>query len=540
MYPMRFLIYGFGLLWLSSCANIVAPLGGPRDEVPPKLIVSESTPNLQTRFEKQPIQLTFDEWVILDDVFNQVLISPPLAKRPDFRIKKRAVIVEFAEDEVLLPNATYTINFGDAVRDLTEKNPAENLKFVFSTGDQIDSLFVEGTIREVATREPIEDALFMLYADLEDSIVYEKKPFYFAKSDKEGRFRIDNIREGSFKGFALLDGNLNYLFDNNTENIAFPDSLIQVSGDSLLSFTLELFENEAPLRLLDWQSPKPGLVQLLFNDVPQKAILDYNPEAFDPILEYDGDTLNFWYGLGSETSRYLYFEADSLNRDTLEIKPGNMEELPPLMLLQPKASGSELRQNPGEDLVLRFNHPISSIDTAAWQLLRDSTREAMRFSFELDTLGFRNITLRFAWQEDMFYALELMPGACRDIFGSASDTIRLNIRSSEFKEYGNVILRLADMLPQKNYRFELLEKSGRLVRTFSVSGKESHEQRFRTLPSGQYNLNIYEDANQNGRWDTGNYLKRRQPERILLRQLEQLRKNWDLEVAVAVEEELNN
>lgn len=536
---LRFLLYGSGLLWLSSCANIVAPVGGPRDETPPALIVEESTPNLQTRFEKQTITLSFDEWIVLDDVFNQVLISPPLAKRPEFRIKKKAVIVEFAADEVLLPDATYTINFGDAVRDLTEKNPAENLKFVFSTGDKIDSLFVEGLIREIATREPVEDALFMLYAEQEDSIVYQERPFYFAKSDKEGRFRIDNIREGAFKGFALLDGNLNYLFDNNTEKIAFPDSALLISAGTPGPITLELFENEANLRLLDWNVPRQGLVQLLFNDLPQKALLEYNSSALGPIIEYDKDTLNFWYTLPADTTRYLYFQRDSLNRDTLEIKPIASDEVSGFQLLQPSNKGSEINQNPGAKLSLRFNHPIAAIDTAAWRLFRDTTREEMRFSFELDTAGYRNIVLNFPWQEEMIYELEVMPGGCRDIFGQQSDTIRLNLKTGQFKDYGNIILRFSDMVPDKRYHFELREKSGRLMGAFGASGSDTYEKTLRTLPAGQYNLHIFEDKNGNGRWDTGNYLRFVQPERILIRELEQLRKNWDLEVSIAVEEELN-
>ena len=538
MNNLHFLLCGFGLLLLSSCANIVAPAGGPRDETPPVLIVEESTPNLQTRFEKQTITLSFDEWIVLDDVFNQVLVSPPLAKRPDFRIKKKAVIVEFATDEVLLPDATYTINFGDAVRDLTEKNPAENLKFVFSTGDEIDSMFVEGLIREIATREPVEDALFMLYAEQEDSIVYQEKPFYFAKSNKEGRFRIDNIREGTFKGFALLDGNLNYLFDNNTEKIAFPDSALFVSEGFPGSLILELFENEENIRLLDWSIPQRGLVQLLFNDLPQKARLEYNSAVLEPIIEYDKDTLNFWYTLPADTTRYLYVQRDTLSRDTLEIKPTAADDVPKIQLLQPYGKGSEINQNPGAKLSLRFNHPIAAIDTAAWRLFRDTTREEMRFSFELDTLGYRNIVLNFPWQEEMMYELEVMPGGCRDIFGQQSDTIRLNLKTGQFKDYGNIVLRLGDMLPEKSYHFELREKSGRMIENFGVSGLEASDKTLRTLPSGQYNLHIFEDVNKNGRWDTGNYLRFLQPERIFIRELEQLRKNWDLEVSVAVEEEL--
>lgn len=539
MYLLRFLIFGLILWVLHACANIVPPAGGERDENPPLLIAETSTPNLQTRFVPQPIELAFNEWIILDDVFNQVLISPPLAKRPEFSIKKKSVIVAFDEDEVLLPNATYTINFGDAVKDLTEKNPAENLKFVFSTGDQIDSLFVTGTILEIATRKPLKDALFMLYAEIKDSVVYQQRPFYFAKSNKEGTFRIDNIREGAFKAFVLLDDNLNYLFDNNSERIAFPDSLLVVSEGGKTGLLLEVFANEPKLRLLETRLPQPGLVQLLFNDFPQKATLEYQDTSFRPIVAYDGDTLNLWYTQFSDSLRQLYFlPPGEIKRDTIVVDPKSPQSLPPLLLQRPL--GQPIIQNPGKDLVLRFNHPIASLDQTSWKLLRDTLREAVNFSAVLDTLERRNITIRFPWQENMGYVLDVLPEGCKDIFGQPNDTLSISFFTGAFKDFGNIILKLSDMLPEKNYRFELLEKNGSLIEAFSVSGAETKEIQIRALSSGQYNLNLYEDTNQNGRWDTGNYSLARQPERILLRELDQLRKNWDLEVTVAVESELQN
>jgi hypothetical protein len=539
MYLLRFFIFGLFLWALQACANIVPPAGGERDENPPLLIAETSTPNLQTRFVPQPIELAFNEWIILDDVFNQVLISPPLAKRPAFSIKKKSVIVTFDEGEVLLPNATYTINFGDAVKDLTEKNPAENLKFVFSTGDQIDSLFVTGTIREIATRKPLKDALFMLYAEAKDSVVYQERPFYFAKSNKEGAFRIDNIREGAFKAFVLLDDNLNYLFDNNSERIAFPDSLLVVSEGGKTGLLLEVFANEPKLRLLETRLPQPGLVQLLFNDIPQKATLEYADSAFSPIVAFDGDTLNFWYARFTDSLRHLYFLPPGENEhDTVVVDPVLTKPLPPLQMLRP--SSRPIIQNPGKDLVLRFNHPIDTLDQTNWKLLRDTLGEAVTFSAVIDTLERRNVIIRFPWQENMSYVLEGLPQGCKDIFGQPNDTLSIPFFTGAFKDFGNIILKISDMLPEKNYRFELREKSGSLIEAFSVSGTETQEIQIRALPSGQYNLNFYEDTNRNGRWDTGNYGLAKQPERILLRELDQLRKNWDLEVTVAVESELQN
>ncbi|MDP4819632.1 MAG: hypothetical protein NWR67_01390, partial [Saprospiraceae bacterium] len=211
---------------------------------------------------------------------------------------------------------------------------------------------------------------------------------------------------------------------------------------------------------------------------------------------------------------------------------------PPLQMLRP--SSRPIIQNPGKDLVLRFNHPIDTLDQTNWKLLRDTLGEAVTFSAVIDTLERRNVIIRFPWQENMSYVLEGLPQGCKDIFGQPNDTLSIPFFTGAFKDFGNIILKISDMLPEKNYRFELREKSGSLIEAFSVSGTETQEIQIRALPSGQYNLNFYEDTNRNGRWDTGNYGLAKQPERILLRELDQLRKNWDLEVTVAVESELQN
>ena len=209
-----------GLL-LNGCANVISPEGGERDLIPPQLIEETSTPNYQTNFDKQPITLSFDEWIVLEDVFSQVLVSPPLDERPEVKIKKKSIIFKFAEEEILRTDATYTINFGQAVKDLNEKNPAEDLRFVFSTGDIIDSLFLQALVIDAKELEPVEGALFMLYDQLADSVFHTERPFYFSVTDENGEATIRNVKSDTFKVTVLTDQNVNYLFDQPTEAIAF-------------------------------------------------------------------------------------------------------------------------------------------------------------------------------------------------------------------------------------------------------------------------------------------------------------------------------
>ena len=271
-----------------ACANPIPPAGGDRDETPPQIDTAGSTPNYQTNFSKQPIEVTFDEWIELNDIYNQVIVSPPLSENPEVKIKKRTVIFTFPEGEELRPNATYTINFGEGIRDLTEKNPAD-VRFVFSTRDQLDSLSMSGLIVDALTGEAAEGVLFLLYENLADSVVFTERPFYFGKTDKAGRFEINNIKEGVFKGLALKDEGMKYLFDSE-EAIGFPDSLITINGESSPKLEIRLFEEAGALRLLEEDTEQFGMVRLTYNQTAED--LRVRSSNGSPLYTtYDKDTL---------------------------------------------------------------------------------------------------------------------------------------------------------------------------------------------------------------------------------------------------------
>ena len=240
-YFSSFFITTVLLLTLIGCANQGTLSGGKKDTTPPIIDSLKSTSNYQTNFKKQTIELTFNEWLQLNDVFKQVVVSPPLREKFDVSLKKKTVRFEFDEKEILRENATYTINFGTAVQDLTERNPVEDLRFVFSTGDFIDSLEVTGQVVEAFDKKPVKDVLVMLYDNLSDTVVRKEKPFYFAKTDEGGNFSIKNVRADTFKVFALIDGNANYLFDNVSEKIGFLKEPIVVTDSTKVDLTLQMF-----------------------------------------------------------------------------------------------------------------------------------------------------------------------------------------------------------------------------------------------------------------------------------------------------------
>lgn len=533
----RSLFLIFTVILLSRCATVTAPEGGARDETPPQLVPENSTPNLQTNFTKQRIELTFDEWVTLEDIFNQVVVSPPLQYRPDITLKGKTVRFDFDGREVLRDSATYTINFGEAVKDLTEKNPAENLRFVFSTGPVLDSLTVSGKIVDAKTGEPVEKALFMLYDNLADSVVRTERPFYFAKTDKTGNFRIENVRAGTFKGFALKDVDFNYRYNLANEQIGFPDTLIMVSDSTPEPLEIRLFEEERALRLLEESARNYGRIKLTFNKIPRNVDFSVQDIGQEILYEYDKDTVNVWYDLTTSQAWNLYIRQDTILHDTVQVPALDKAAfLQNARLLHTNSLGPQgiSKLNPDKFILLRFNHPIAQYDTSLIRLYEDTLRTQVRPIIEKDTLSPRQLRLRHPWKEGMTYELEAMPGAFRDMFGLESDTIQAKYLGEFRKAFGNLTLTLDSLKADTNYVVQLLQGESNVVDEFQVNGVQTFKKQFKTLPPGEYSVKIVVDLNGNGRWDSGNYDLRRQPEVIITQKLEQLRANWEVEAKISL------
>lgn len=534
---LRLWMCSVGMAMLYGCATVTPPDGGVRDETPPQLVPERSTPPLQTNFAKQRIALTFDEWVVLEDIFNQVVVSPPLQYRPTITLKGRTVFFDFDSREVLREDATYTINFGEAIKDLTEKNPADNLRFVFATGDVLDSLSVSGVIVDAKTEEPVEKVLFMLYDNLADSVVRTERPFYFARTDKEGKFRIENARAGAFKGFALKDVDFNYRFNLPNEAIGFPDSLVVLS-DSTPPLRIRLFEEARSLRVLEKEARNYGRATVTFNQPPRRLEFSYEDIGQKIVYEYDKDTLIVWYNIETNQPWALNIQRDTSLKDTLRVpglSKGDFLEKARLVQTNRRSSQTAIPLNPDRHVMLGFNHPIAQIDTSLIRLYEDTLRTVVTPVIAPDTLSPRNFMLRYPWREGLTYALEAMPGAFQDIYGLRSDTIMIQYRAELRKAFGTMQLTLEGMQPDTNYVVQLLLNNN-VATEFQVKGVETFTKELKTMPPGEYTVQIIVDVNNNGRWDSGSYDLKRQPEIIITKKLETLRANWELVALVMIGE----
>ncbi|NPA68711.1 MAG: Ig-like domain-containing protein [Chlorobi bacterium] len=214
----------FSIIYLiSSCAQTGTLTGGEKDTEPPE-IVKSIPPNKGVNFSGDEIAITFDEFFVTDNLSTVFLSSPPLMQKPDFKIRKKTLLIKL--NEPLKDTVTYTFLFGDAVKDFHEGNKISDFKFIFSTGNKLDTMEVSGKVVDAKTHNPSEGMFVMLYLNRNDSVPVKEKPDYIAKTDTAGLFKFDFIKKGKYKIFALKDNDFNLKFNLPEEKIAFIDSFI--------------------------------------------------------------------------------------------------------------------------------------------------------------------------------------------------------------------------------------------------------------------------------------------------------------------------
>ncbi len=237
----------FPAVWLivlllgTGCAQIGSPTGGPRDSIPPVLI-SANPAMLTTNFNEKKITFVFNEYIDVQEIQANLLVSPYPKVNPQVDFKLRTVTVKLKD--TLLPNTTYAINFGKAIRDNNEGNPFPNFTYVFSTGNTIDSLQLGGKVIIAETGKTDSTIIALLYRNVEDSAVQKRKPEYIARLDSTGNFMFSNLAAGNYKLYALKDGDGSKTYNSATELFAFLQQEVAVTGDSINTLTLYAYAAE--------------------------------------------------------------------------------------------------------------------------------------------------------------------------------------------------------------------------------------------------------------------------------------------------------
>lgn len=226
----RLLLWAVGIVLLAGCASIGRPEGGPRDEKPP-VFVRSNPPEGALNVTRKRIELYFDENIQLDDAFNKVIVSPAQKMAPVVRSLGHRVTVELRD--TLVPDATYTIDFGDAIKDLNEGNILDGFAFDFSTGDTIDSLRISGVLLEGRTLEPAQGMLVGVYSNMADSAITTLPLERVTRTNSRGQFTVRGLKEGKYRVFAIDDVNRDNRWDRS-EGVAFFDIPVTPSVSNIV------------------------------------------------------------------------------------------------------------------------------------------------------------------------------------------------------------------------------------------------------------------------------------------------------------------
>jgi uncharacterized protein (DUF2141 family) len=307
--PSIFCLLSSVFFLLSSCAQQGSITGGAKDEKPPEVVSSEPA-NFTTHFKSDHIEISFNEYFDLKDIAKQLVVSPPMSKKPDFKVRGKKLEINFKDS--LQPNRTYAINFGDALVDLNEGNPIKNFQFVFSTGSTIDSLQAGGRVIQAFDNKPAEDILVMLYKDNADSLPLKTTPLYLSRTNKEGKFTLKNLAGGSYKIFALKDGNNNLMFDQPAEAVAFQDSLI---SPSVVAAT----EKDSANPVKDSINPVKDSLKLVKKDTANPAKLSSDSLPPKPKFRYLPDNIELRLFTEVKPNQYLT-ATDRIRPEQIRVK----------------------------------------------------------------------------------------------------------------------------------------------------------------------------------------------------------------------------
>ncbi len=540
-------------LYFLSCATIVAPSGGPKDVTPPKMISSQPK-DLSTNFKGNKIILNFDEYVQLKTPEKFLLISPPLSKLPDIKIKGHSVVIKL--EDTLRSNTTYNFYFGDAIVDIAENNPISNFNFAFSTGPEIDSLSLSGNVTHALSRMPAVGAIVMLYEDFTDSVPMKQIPTYVSRTSENGNFHLNSLASGKYRAVALMDMNNDYMYDLPNELIGFSSDSVQpyhnainlndsvavqktdLKTQNLVSINI-FPEPDSTQRILKSMMAARNRLSIAFRypmKSPEFRVLNIPDSLPWAIREWNSgnDTLSAWL-LNQPDTLKLEVSDQGMVLDTVKIATVQKASI--------KSRRSETSTGLGystslynrmlgynKPLILTFNNPVKEHDFKAMSFSAFTTKDTATFVPEIrfaDSIQ-RRLLISYNWNATTSYDAYIPKGSFTDIYRDSCDSTHVVFQMKAAEVYGKFAVTINRR--ENNYPviIQLLNEKGLVLdqRILTTDNRAD----FGLLSPAKYGLKAIMDVNSNGRWDTGEFLKKIQPEIVIVHpKIFQVRTNWELE-----------
>lgn len=516
---------------VAGCAKQGYPSGGPRDEQPPKVLGTKPE-NESRNFDGRQLSIAFDEYIVVKDANNNVLISPPMREKPEFTTKGKRLVVNIID--TLQPNTTYLFQFKGAIADFTEGNVLPSFEYVFSTGDRMDTMMLAGRVLGARDGKPWKETVtVMAYREgnaASDTVATTQQPDFITRCDKDGVFAFHYIPAGRYRLVAVEDKNRD-LRVGRGESAAWESTLVQAS-DSIDSTNVTLLRISVPdrnvQRVLKAEFTAPGRVSISTLLPMQQPSLTGDNLVWR--LNEGRDTMMVWFRNGKCDSTLLVL-SDTALQDTLKLRyraprqrrrrGSQAQQHQDNALIKAICSGSNAFY---DDLRLAFTVPIAAMaDSARVEVMhvKDSSVGLYPIVLDSNALGARIVATLRSGEE---YQMRLRDSLFTDIFGQYSDSLVFRLTP---RDYGTLVMQMENNTGSPLV-LEVLDKLDTVVARRSVTA--SAEVRIDHLSADEYRLRAVLDSDGNGVWTTGDYLTGRQPEYIVYygKSLK-LREKWEME-----------
>lgn len=506
----------FLVLLFSRCAQTAPLTGGVPDRIPPEIVSTEPVSNT-VNFNSATVTIQFNEHIQVLDAANQIKFSPQINELPDLTVKGKTLLVNLSKSK-LLPNTTYRIDFGNAIADITERNTAKNIHYVFSTGPYLDSLKLSGRVISAEDNSPLTNVLVGLYLPEinNDSLAFNATPLFIANTDNSGAFDFAQLPIKSFQVFAIADKNKNQRYDGDQEKIGFLATSLNMQQDTVL--TLKVF-SEPPAKTFISQNKAINygkhFISLNKKTSWQLQPLDVNLAGNVYVENRDGvnDSIFVYYHHLNDTLA-LVSGAPDKTADTVYLK---LPRFKPKALAAPELISPLNLPAKTDRILLRFSTWMDTSKTAYNLLAIKSTVDTSFKKLSGYWINIHDFALNVTFVPGATYTVQIPKTTFVDMQKNSNDSLSLKFSLKQSSDFGNLNLTLK-LKQKQQYLVQLLNEQKKVTAQkkiyLSLSASNATELDFTGIPPGSYRVKIIYDNNENEQWDSGNYLKKIQPERV--------------------------
>jgi Bacterial Ig-like domain len=526
-------------LFISSCARIMAPEGGPKDTIPPKLIRAFPTQE-STGFKEKTIKLVFDKEIEVHDIYNKLVVTPKLPtlkNRPSYTCSVRGKTLKLTLETPLQEETTYTFNFNDAIKDTTEGNIAEGLVLTFCTGEYIDTMYVTGQVKHLMTHEPAAKVLVALCKVSNNSLnIFDNPPDYCAKTDEGGKFKLGHVKKGKYYIYASTSKNNQLTVDPSEDAYGFLSNAIDLTITPLEGVTLSILKADVREFKLQSQQPQGQYFELNFN----KPVVDYTltlgssfkkftepPTLYSHLIE-DKQVIRVYntFGLleGDRLEAYLTAkDAAGMvleEKITIQFRASRSQNHPAAYAFEP-ATGTAIP--PDFVGTMTVNKPMKEVIADRLSFIFDNKKEIRIHAEDLQLNPQRDmITITkqlpsmLQWRENgeedkkESLVLQMKEGAFVTAEGDSSKAMRYVYTLSNPKEYGTIRGTITTEAP--GFIVQLLDLKYNVIDSL----KNEYNYQFNGIAPGNYKLRLLILQEKEGEWRFGNIHERKEPDPVVL------------------------